>query len=93
MDPHRLGNITLATKRESVAVPKWAHALCGWPLVMVCFGGAIGGGLGGAAYVLNLVIYKSHLVPAAKVVLNLLTGLAAIGLWALIGGAIHSMHR
>ena len=93
MDPHRLGNITLATKRESVPVPKWAHLLCGWPLVMVCFGGAIGGGLGGAAYGVNVMIYKSHLVPAAKVVLNLLTGLAAIGLWALITGAIHSIHR
>jgi hypothetical protein len=93
MDPHRLGNVTLATKRESLPLPKRAHLLCGWPLVLVCFGGAIGGGLGGAAYGINVMIYKSHLVPAAKVVLNLLTGLAAIGLWALIAGAIHSIHR
>ena len=93
MDLHRLGNITLASKREPVSVPKWAHLVCGWPLAMVCFGGAIGGGLGGAAYAVNLIIYRSHLVPAAKVVLNLLTGLVAIGLWALIAGALHSIHR
>src|SRR6266481_4821615 len=60
-------------KPESVLLPKWAHLLCGWPLVLVAFGGAIGGGLGGAAYGVNLMIYKSHLPLAVKVALNLLT--------------------
>jgi hypothetical protein len=46
-------------KPESVTV-QWAHLACGWPLVMVAFGGAIGGGLGGAAYCVNLWIFKSR---------------------------------
>ena len=92
------GNTTVASaagaKAESaVLVPKWAHAACGWPLVMVTFGGAIGGGLGGAAYGVNLMIFKSRLHVGAKVALNVLTGLSAILLWAFIAGAIHSARR
>ena len=30
--------------------PKYMHLVCGWPLVMIAFGGAIGGGLGGLAH-------------------------------------------
>ncbi len=80
-------------KAESTRLPISAHLLCGWPLVLVAFGGAIGGGLGGAAYGVNLMIYKSHLPLAVKVALNLVTGSAAFVLWALIASAIHSKHR
>ena len=76
-------------KAEPVAVPKSAHLLCGWPLVMLFFGGAIGGGLGGAAYGINLTIYKSRIPVAAKVILNVLTGVCAFGLWIFIAGAVH----
>ena len=70
-----------------------AHIMCGWPLLLVFIGGAIGGGLGGAAYGINVAIYKSKLHVAAKVILNLITGLAAIGIWAAIAAAIHSSRR
>lgn len=80
-------------KSEQGSVPKSAHLLCGWPLVMVFFGGAIGGGLGGGAYGLNMVIYKSRLPVAAKVVLNIFTGIAAVVLWVVIAAAIQSMRR
>ena len=80
-------------KPESITVPGWAHLACGWPLVMVAFGGAIGGGLGGAAYLVNLSIFKSRLPMAAKVALNVFTGMAAFVLWAMIASAIHSKRR
>jgi hypothetical protein len=84
---------TVPEKAESTRLPISAHPLCGWPLVLVAFGGAIGGGLGGAAYGVNMMIYKSRLPLAVKVALNLLTGSVAFMLWALIASAIHSNHR
>ena len=66
------------------------HLLCGWPLVLVLVGGAIGGGLGGAAYAVNVAIYKSKLPVIAKVALNLVVGVAAIGIWLAIALAIQS---
>lgn len=80
-------------KPGAVSVPKSAHFLCGWPLAMVFFGGAIGGGLGGAAYGVNLIIYKSRLPVSAKVILNLLAGLSALGLWILAAAAIQTMRK
>lgn len=71
-------------------LPAIAHVMCGWPLAMVAFGGAIGGGLGGVAYAINIALYKSSLPVAAKVALNLMTGAAAIVIWAVIAGVIHS---
>ncbi len=69
-------------------LPAGAYVLCGWPLFLVAIGGAIGGGLGGAAFVINLKIYKSNLPTAAKVALNLFTGFAAIGIWLAAVAAI-----
>ena len=80
-------------KPETAKLPGWAHVACGWPLVMVAFGGAIGGGLGGAAYGVNLWIFKSRLPLPAKVALNVFTGCAAFVLWATIASAIHSHRR
>ena len=77
------------TKSES-KLPGTAHLLCGWPLVMVAFGGAIGGALGGGAYGINVAIYKSSLPLVAKVVLNILTGLAAFVIWLGIAAAIQA---
>jgi hypothetical protein len=65
-----------------------AHILCGWPLVLVIFGGAIGGGLGGLAYVVNIAIYKASMPAIFKIVLNLSVGFAAIGIWYAIATAI-----
>ncbi|MFG1691252.1 hypothetical protein ACGF5M_03685 [Gemmatimonadota bacterium] len=62
-------------------VPFWAHIVCGWPLILVLVGGAIGGGLGGLAWALNLNIFKSDMPVPAKIVMNLVVGGGAIGLW------------
>lgn len=50
----------------------------------------IGGGLGGAAYGVNMVIYRSTVPWPLKVVLILLTGFAAFGLWMAIALALKS---
>ncbi len=76
-----------ATKEK---MPVIGHILCGWPLLLVAIGGAIGGGLGGAAYAINVGIYKSNLPIPVKVVLNIIAGLAAIVIWYSIAMAIRS---
>jgi hypothetical protein len=68
-------------KKTKTAIPIWAHLVCGWPFVLVIFGGAIGGGLGGLAYGINMVSFKTGMPVAAKVILNLLVGCAAIVGW------------
>ena len=65
-------------------LPMIAHILCGWPLILVIFGGAIGGALGGVAYAINVSIYKSKLPGVLKFVLNPLVGIMAIGIWYMI---------
>ena len=76
-----------ATKEK---IPVIGHILCGWPLLLVTIGGAIGGGLGGAAYAINVGIYKTNLPIPAKVVLNIIVGSAAIVIWYSIAMAIRS---
>ena len=61
-----------------------AHLLSGWPLILVFIGGAIGGALGALAYGINISLYKSNLPGVLKVILNLLVGMAAIGIWLAI---------
>lgn len=73
---------------KPTSLPLSAHLMSGWPLALVAVGGAIGGGLGGLAYGINLAIYQSQMALPLKIVLNILTGLAAIGLWLAIGMAI-----
>lgn len=79
-----------STSPKAPSLPREAHVLCGWPLLLILVGGAIGGGLGGAAYAINLSIYKSKLPVVAKVFLNLFTGMAAIGIWLAVVVAIQS---
>jgi hypothetical protein len=64
-----------------------------WPLVLVAVGGLVGGLLGGAAYAINLSIYKANLPFSLKVILNLLVGLSAIGIWLVIAILISSLWR
>ena len=64
------------------------HMLCGWPLILVFIGGAIGGALGGVAYAANVAIYKANIPGPIKFVLNPVIGFSAIGLWFLIALAI-----
>jgi hypothetical protein len=76
------------TTAQAKKLPAMAHILCGWPLVLVAFGGLIGGGLGGAAYAINIAIYKTSMPVIFKIVLNLSVGIAAIGIWYVIAIAI-----
>ena len=69
-------------------LPTIAHILCGWPLILLFVGGAIGGALGGLAYVINISIYKSKLPGVLKFVLNPLVGIMAIGAWYMISTMI-----
>ncbi|MBT3199308.1 MAG: hypothetical protein HN350_05280 [Phycisphaerales bacterium] len=69
-------------------IPPLILLACGWPFVLVAFGGAIGGGLGGLAFGVNVATYKSSLPGILKPFLNILTGAAAIGLWYVIAKAI-----
>ena len=69
---------------ETDETPKYVHVICGWPLVLVFMGGAIGGGLGGAAYGLNHYIYgKTKSVPITLVA-SLISGACAFVLWLVI---------
>ncbi len=68
--------------------PVWAYIVCGWPLILVVIGGAIGGGLGGAACFANLSIFRSQLHPALKALFIATTGMLAVGIWLAIGVVI-----
>ena len=82
-----------SSAKEKPKLPVSAHAMCGWPLLLVAIGGAIGGGLGGAAYGVNIMIYKSRLPVPAKIALNIIAGLSAIGIWLSIAMAIQLRGR
>jgi hypothetical protein len=85
--------VQVLNPQSSPAAPKLslqAHLVCGWPLILVIIGGLIGGGLGGAAYAVNLQIYKSQLPIYGKIALNISTGLIAGFLWLLIVVVISS---
>jgi hypothetical protein len=69
-------------------LPVMAHALCGWPLILVAIGGAIGGALGAVAYGINVAIYKSRMPVVFKIILNLGVGASAIALWLIISSAL-----
>ncbi|HKK14369.1 MAG TPA: hypothetical protein VKA14_06870 [Gammaproteobacteria bacterium] len=58
-----------------------ALALCGWPMLLVFIGGALGGLMGGAATAANFSVYNAEMGRPAKVVLNLAIGAAAIAVW------------
>lgn len=48
---------------------------------------------GGLAYGINVAIYKSRLPVVAKVLLNIIVGLSAIGIWFVIVMVIRSMKK
>lgn len=75
---------------ETAKLPVHVHLLCGWPLLLVVIGGAIGGLCGGAAYGINMAIYKGQMPLPVKVGLNIVTGVAAIVLWVVSVAGIKS---
>lgn len=68
--------------------PAWIHVLCGWPLVMIAFGGAIGGGLGGAAYGLSLTVYRKTRSIPLTVVASVAFGGGAFFTWLFVAGRL-----
>lgn len=69
-------------------LPMIAHILCGWPLMLLFIGGAIGGVLGAVAYVVNISLYKSNIPGVLKFILNLVVGMLAIGGWLTISAML-----
>jgi hypothetical protein len=74
---------------QTAKVPLIAHALCGWPLLLVFVGGAIGGAVGGLAYGINIAIYRSRLSLIEKLAFNIVVGSAAFIAWTVMAGLIH----
>lgn len=77
----------------SPALPFWVYLLCGWPILLVVIGGLLGGALGGGAYGLNMMIWKSTLPLAARVPLILVVGAGAVGVWFIIAITANFMLR
>ncbi len=69
------------SKVQSEATPIWVYLICGWPFALVAIGGLIGGLCGGAAFGINLSIWKSQLPVALKIILIPIVGIAAVGIW------------
>lgn len=61
---------------------------CFWPVILVAFGGLVGGILGGDAGAVNMALYRSKLPRWSLWLLNPAVGLAAFLLWLIIAVAI-----
>lgn len=72
------------SKFESNATPIWVYLICGWPFALVAIGGLIGGLCGGAAFGINLSIWKSSLPLAVKIILIPIVGVMAIVIWLVV---------
>lgn len=70
-------------------LPIGIHLVCGWPLLLVALGGAVGGALGGIAYSINIAIYRAKLPLYAKIALNIIVGISAIGIWYTIANMVN----
>lgn len=70
---------TKAAPRRKLTVVE--QAFCGWPLVLIFIGGAIGGLCGGAAWALNTRIMSGPQSAAVRYLLVVLTGFGAFALW------------
>ncbi|MCB9753734.1 MAG: hypothetical protein H6713_27650 [Myxococcales bacterium] len=62
--------------------------LAALPIGLIAAGGAVGGALGGLAFAVNLTIARQNLALAARVVLMLVMGAVAVGIWLAIAAAI-----
>ena len=69
-------------------LPALVAIACFWPVILVSFGGLVGGLLGGAAGAVNLGLYRSNLPRWSLWLLNPAVGLSAILIWFVIAVAI-----
>ncbi|GEM_PF-6466018 len=58
------------------------------PMGLVAVGGAIGGGLGGLAFVGNIAIARSKLPLVVRLIAMIAAGSGAVGLWYMIVSAL-----
>ena len=74
-------------KEQQQSLPAYAHAIAGWPLIMIFIGGALGGLCGGGAYGISMALLKKKGVTPLSCFLSLLIGIAGVGLYfiAIIG--------
>ena len=73
----------------------WYHYIwIGWPLIMVALGGAIGGGLGGAAAAINYKVFQKTQNPVLRYVWTGLISVAAIVAYVVCATMIYALiHR
>lgn len=57
------------------------NIFCAWPLVLVAFGGALGGGLGALAWAINVKIMKSDYIALVTYPAVILMGLSAFAVY------------
>jgi hypothetical protein len=81
------------SKVEGNAIPIWVYLICGWPLALVAVGGMIGGAMGGAAFGINLAIWKSAMPLPVKIILIPIVGFTAIGLWLVLSVGLSAVLR
>jgi ABC-type sugar transport system permease subunit len=62
----------------------YQYLWAGWPMVMLFVGGAIGGGLGAAATVVNTQIFRSKLHGFFKYLITLVISISAFMIWLII---------
>ncbi|HTR43629.1 MAG TPA: hypothetical protein VMH87_18615 [Pseudomonadales bacterium] len=72
----------------------YQYAWIGWPLIMVAVGGAIGGGLGGAAAAINYKVFQKTQNAVLRYVWTGLISVAAVMLYLVIATALYmAIHK
>ena len=72
------------TPTESRQLPAYAHAIAGWPLIMIVIGGALGGLCGGGAYGISMALLKKRGVSPLSCFLSFIIGVAGVGLYFVV---------
>jgi len=68
---------------------EWYENLAaGWPLVLIFFGGAIGGACGGLGFYLNVKLFNAMLPKPVKYIYSFLIGIVSILLYLLIAAIL-----
>jgi hypothetical protein len=69
----------------------YEHLWIAWPVIMVAFGGAIGGGCGGAAWAINRTVFQKTKHPVLRYVWTGLISAASVIVWLVLVSVIVSL--
>lgn len=58
--------------------------MLGWPFILGVYGGFLGVLCGGAAYIVNIVIFKSNISKKKKYIFSFLVGVSAFALYYIL---------